>query len=305
MLSWLFFTLFYSSADTAGYHRVALVVAHCRESLGWLSDVVEAVLPPSNSPDRLAGVSVHLFEKCGSTLGLPRVGNRSDVAVFHVPSRNQGFEAQSFLVYLTTRLQDYPAEWTIFLQGRSIEHKRNLLAELRRRTDPLNVSSATKCRGYCPLSDRHLLIAAGPCRPQRTRCASALCNYVLHGDSNATRCPARVATMCCAQFMVHRSAVLRANQAMWHRALEIFDWEPTPTLGKPSRENLWGFACPKTRTCKSQAATIEGWWHMLFGAPPVLRLPMSGSAEHVNSLPKASFVALAGNKHQTRAAFYV
>ena len=120
-----------------------LVVAHCRESLGWLADAQQALrrgFEHNSPPEMRLAISLHLREKC---LGGPN-SSSDDAADYNRLHTGWARETRTFLEnkgeeclgYLTFLVEHYRtlSEYVIFLQGdgenvRSLEGKFAAFAE--------------------------------------------------------------------------------------------------------------------------------------------------------------------------------
>jgi len=100
-----------AATSLAGSTSVDLVVVHCREPLGWLTEVRAGLL------ETAPGASLRLFvyEKCGDTVPLPW-SEATDGPLGRVQLPNRGEECLGYLTYLIARYHALP-DYSVFFQG--------------------------------------------------------------------------------------------------------------------------------------------------------------------------------------------
>ena len=100
---------------------IDIVVAHCREPLGWLSNIQDGLSAGYTAGHRSSewsplALNLRLYEKCGGRsgdAGRPRTGWSHETQTF---LENKGEECLAYLTFLTEHY-DTLADYIIFLQG--------------------------------------------------------------------------------------------------------------------------------------------------------------------------------------------
>jgi hypothetical protein len=230
-----------------------IVIAHCGESLEWLSSV-----PP---PAR-----IFIYAKCG-TSSLPAFDRFAHFQVLELP--NMGMESLAYASHIV-RVADrdiVPGQYTLFLQGAPFEHAvSDLLLELWD-------AAATGRLDAAFVHVNHRRFLAG--RP--------VCLVDLHGRLGLGEAPEAFASYCCSQFIVradrlliHENAVRLAREALLGN-LPLLCGAHTAYDARP------GIAV---------SALFESMWPTLFGEPSQLpprerdeRLPLSFRSAEEPPLP--------------------
>jgi len=215
---------------------VDLVVARCKEDLGWL----QTVLPRWASACRMR---LFLYEKCGGQgPGSEEVGGVPVLVVPLVdgPPGGRKDECSAYLTHLARAAwRGDAAHFTIFLQADALHHTRLQLLDFVMRA----IWHGTLDVEFLHLSRARMVSSTSPCK-------RAIFEQVL--GRRAAEVPRGY---CCAQFLASRDAIIRGGSGLWERALTAMD-SPLPT------------GCESVRPAAGMHCLVyESIWHVMFGLP--------------------------------------
>lgn len=217
-------------------YRIHMVVAHCREDLGWLATKLKGVPRTTR---------LFIYEKCGQTTlvdSLPGAEKFEAITVVAKPDkgRARGDECSAYLAHIVSQY-DLLADFTIFLQSDPQDHLHFDFFDLVLRS----LAATTYAVPYLPLNGpRHVRTL--------TPCLSAV-----HEELFGTNLTDIIGPYCCAQFIVARDAIVRHPREFYVKMMELVDGT--------RNVDLCGVEGTKRST---QCYGYEFLWHIVFGEPP-------------------------------------
>mmetsp|Transcript_9755 Transcript_9755/g.25740 ORF Transcript_9755/g.25740 Transcript_9755/m.25740 type:complete len:315 (+) Transcript_9755:3-947(+) len=247
-----------------------LVVAHCRESLGWLVDG-RLYVPPL---ERLA-VDLFVYEKCGQATDIGALSRPfRQVQTKQVDDGDLRTDECSAYLHHVIDHYDGPHDYTLFFQADAEDHLQwGYLALVLRAIEHRSLTA-----GFVHLDYPRLVSSLSPCREEVFR-------RIFGRAPRGT-----LGSYCCAQFAVARARVLANPLERYVRMLEMLREESPPE-------------CHDIPGRSTHCLMYEVYWHVLFGEPDDLpdradnpELPLclrTRDLESESYLPGGSFARLA------------
>lgn len=178
------------SGAGCGAAGVDVVVAHCGEDLGWLSE--------------FHGARIWVYEKCGPAKlpqGLP--------CVFTEKLSNWAMESLAYATHLRERHGDF-AEFTLFLHGAPREHAlKGLLEDVM-----ASLRSGTYDVAFLHLNARRFLSGTSICLQD-----------FYQRLFEVQEAPEAFGSYCCSQFVVRRDRLLARPRALYDRLVRLLQGE--------------------------------------------------------------------------------
>ncbi|CAE8612683.1 unnamed protein product [Polarella glacialis] len=216
--------------------QVDFVIAHCRESLEWLSAKLKRVP---------AGAALFVYEKCGGKLQpeeLAAVAGKSKFQSITVVQRpdegsTRGDECSAYLTHIVGHHTDL-ADFTVFLQSDPYDHLHFDFLDLVLRS----IAAGTHTQPFLALNGPRHVRTLTPCLQS------------VHEEIFGTNLTELLGPYCCAQFVVSRDAIRAHSLDFYGQMLSLTD-------GSRSVD-LCGIEGTKRST---QCYGFEFLWHVVFG----------------------------------------